>query len=118
MERKSLQAVHSIHLVANYLKSEYAERGVPLKKMQVISRGVNVEDIDSLLTYSEPMVGEFNLGTVGRIHPMKDIETIIKGFEIFNDVDRHSTCLTGHNLPFWCIDVDSRGADKVTTAEF
>ena len=57
--------------------------------MQVISRGVNVEDIDSLLTYSEPMVGEFNLGTVGRIHPMKDIETIIKGFEIFNNKYRN-----------------------------
>ena len=85
LEKSSLKAVDSIHLVAESLKKEFLSRGISQTKMTVISRGIDCDRVKYLSKCKNISFGKFNLGTIGRIAPIKDFETIINGFEIISN---------------------------------
>lgn len=83
LEWCSLRVVPRIHSVSYALKLEFVSRGVPVNKIQVISRGIDT-DLFRIIRVSKKNKKnkDFHLGTVSRLSRVKDVETIIEAMAI------------------------------------
>ena len=62
-------------------KSLQIELGCPEEKIQIIPNGVDVEAFKSLISCNKLNEGGFQIGTVLRVVPIKDLKTMILAFE-------------------------------------
>lgn len=62
-------------------KSLQIELGCPKEKIKVIPNGVAVEEYKNLISQNKLKEGSFQIGTVLRVVPIKDVKTMILAFE-------------------------------------
>ncbi len=63
-------------------KTLQIELGCPKEKIRIIPNGVDVESFDNLVSAKKLPGGSFNIGTILRVVPIKDVKTMLLAFEI------------------------------------
>ncbi|MBQ4529716.1 MAG: GT4 family glycosyltransferase PelF [Lachnospiraceae bacterium] len=66
-------------------KTLQIELGCPEEKIRLISNGVSVEDYSNLVSHNKLEKGKFNIATILRVVPIKDVKTMLLAFEIVQE---------------------------------
>ena len=66
-------------------KTLQGELGCPEEKIRLIPNGVSVEEYSDLVSCNKLKKGNFNIATVLRVVPIKDVKTMLLAFEIVQE---------------------------------
>lgn len=66
-------------------KTLQIELGCPKEKIQVIPNGVSVEEYSNLNSKGKLEKGKFNIATILRVVPIKDVKTMLLAFELVQE---------------------------------